>query len=97
MAFFNDPIYFIDNEVQKIYNIRCHVYDVVNKDILYEFLCILILLRPIFFIDPVIEKVVHTTYYINFSYTIHLYTNMTIPRIMTGIISRESFYVLSNT
>ena len=96
MAFFNDPIYFIDNEAQKIYNIRCHVYDVVNKDILYEFLCILILLGSIFYIDQVIEKVVHTIY-INFSYTIHLYTNMTIPGIMTSIISRESFYVLSNT
>ena len=99
ITFFNEGIYFIDNKVQKLYIIRCHVSNVVYKNtfvwisVYFHFIQV-----KLFYIDHVIKKIVCTIFYINFFYSVHLYTNKIITCETASLTTMELiFCVSSNT
>ena len=51
ITFLNVPIYFIDKKIKKLHTIWRHVFNVVNKNTLFDFWSILILFRSRFFIS----------------------------------------------
>ena len=76
---FNVSIGVVDNAIQRFYAIWCPIINVVEKNTLVWFPVSLDVTRiTIFNIDHIIEKLAHKIFYIDFSFSAHLYTNIII-------------------